>query len=245
MDIIYECANNFKKLENTKYHFVFVRNRKKHDITLNFCLADFRHAAGLHHITDIVIENNLIKTMDAILRSDFPEITDTKLNESRKYKEISPTSGSVRERVSDMRFIEQCLDTSNFMRIFKLQPYGSQIRADYFIEAYCNEIKANVYVFLRKREESDNYVVVSYFRKKTVVSGISTYWLLKEKISDDIVNELLEVLHTNKIHVLFRKPRVKLLAFISPIYANYANSSITSSANSDNVYKNLVLPSDL
>ena len=27
--------------------------------------------------------------MDAILRSDFPEITDTKLNESRKYKEIS------------------------------------------------------------------------------------------------------------------------------------------------------------
>ena len=38
--------------------------------------------------------------MDAILRSDFPEITDTKLNESRKYKEISPTSGSVRERVS-------------------------------------------------------------------------------------------------------------------------------------------------
>ena len=177
--------------------------------------------------------------------SDFPEITDTKLNESRKYKEISPTSGSVRERVSDMRFIEQCLDTSNFMRIFKLQPYGSQIRADYFIEAYCNEIKANVYVFLRKREESDNYVVVSYFRKKTVVSGISTYWLLKEKISDDIVNELLEVLHTNKIHVLFRKPRVKLLAFISPIYANYANSSITSSANSDNVYKNLVLPSDL
>lgn len=35
------------------------------------------------------------------------------------------------------------------------------------------------------------------------------------------------------------------LAFISPIYANYANSSITSSANSDNVYKNLVLPSDL
>ena len=119
--------------------------------------------------------------MDAILRSDFPEITDTKLNESRKYKEISPTSGSVRERVSDMRFIEQCLDTSNFMRIFKLQPYGSQIRADYFIKAYCNEIKANVYVFLRKREESDNY----------------------------------------------------------------ANSSITSSANSDNVYKNLVLPSDL
>ena len=36
MDIIYECANNFIKLENKKYHFVFVQNRKSHDIILDF-----------------------------------------------------------------------------------------------------------------------------------------------------------------------------------------------------------------
>ena len=190
MDIIYECANNFIKLENTKYHFVFVQNRKSHDIILDFYPSDFRHATGLHHVTDIVIENNPVKLVDAILSKESSKITDIKLNESKKYKEVSPTSGSIKERVSDMRFIEQCLDTSDFMRIFKIQPYGSQIRADYFIEAYCKEIKSNVYVFLRKRMESDNYVIVSFFRKKVVFSGTSTYWLLKEKISDNMVNEL-------------------------------------------------------
>lgn len=68
-------------------------------------------------------------------------------------KKFLPLPEVIRERVSDMRFIEQCLDTSNFRRIFKLQPYGARYGQDYFIEAYCNEIKANVYVFLRKREE--------------------------------------------------------------------------------------------
>ncbi len=38
MDIIYECANNFKKLENTKYHFVFVQNRKNMISLLTFAL---------------------------------------------------------------------------------------------------------------------------------------------------------------------------------------------------------------
>ncbi len=145
MDIIYECANNFIKLENKKYHFVFVQNRKSHDIILDFYPSDFRHATGLHHVTDIVIENNPVKLMDVILSKESSKVTDIKLNESKKYKEVSPTSGSIKERVSDMRFIEQCLDTSDFMRIFKIQPYGSQIRADYFIEAYCEEIKANWY----------------------------------------------------------------------------------------------------
>ena len=190
MDIIYECANNFVKLINTKYHFVFVRNRKSCDIILDFHPSDFRHAAGLHYITDIVIENNPNKIIDAILNKEFSGITDSKLNESKKYKEISPTSGSIKERISDMRFIEQCLDNSDFMRIFQAQSYGSQIQADYFIESHCKEIKSNVYIFLRKRAESDHYVIVSYFRKKVVFNGISTYWLLKEKILSDTTNEL-------------------------------------------------------
>ena len=68
MDTIYECANNFIELENTKYHFVFVQNRKSHDIVLDFCPTDFRHAIGLHHVTDIVIENNPSKMIEAILK---------------------------------------------------------------------------------------------------------------------------------------------------------------------------------
>ena len=121
--------------------------------------------------------------IDAILKEPI-EITDVKLEESKKYKEISPYSGSIKERVSDMRFLEECLDTSDFMRIYRVQPFGSQIGADYFIETYCKEINSNVYIFIRKRDESENYVIVSFFRKKVQFNGVSTYWMLKEKINE-------------------------------------------------------------
>lgn len=190
MDKIYESADNFMKLENVKYHFVFVQNRRSHDIVLDFFPSDFRHATGLHYVSDIVIENNPVKMIDAILHKVPAEITDAKLEESKKYKEILSSTGSVKERVSDMRFLEKCLDTSDFMRIYQVQPFGSQIRAEYFIESYCKELNTNVYIFIRKREESDNYVVVSYFRKRVAFNGTSTYWLLKEKISDTNTDEL-------------------------------------------------------
>ena len=48
-----------------------------------------------------------------------------------------------------------------------------------------------MYIFIRKRIESDNYVVVSYFRKKVVFHGISTYWLSKEKITAEDCLEFL------------------------------------------------------
>ena len=166
MDIIYESANNFIKLENVKYHFVFVRNRKSHDIILDFQITDFRHATGLHHVTDIVIENNPAKMVDDILHKNPPVITDEKLDGSKKYKEVAPFTGSIKQRVSDMRFLEKCLDTSDFMRIYQVQPFGSFIKADYFIESYCKEISENIYIFIRKRDESNNYVIVSYFRKR-------------------------------------------------------------------------------
>lgn len=85
---------------------------------------------------------------------------------------------------------EKCLDASDFMRINKIQTFGSWITAEYFIEAFCREINSIMYIFLRKRAESDNYVIVSFFRKKTVFQGISTYLLLKEKLEDDKKIEL-------------------------------------------------------
>ena len=190
MDIIYESADNFIKLENTKYYFVFVQNRKKREVVLDFYPSDYRHATGLHHVTDIEIENNPIKMVDAILNKKPPKITDIKLEKSKKYKENSSYTGSIKQRVSDMRFLESCLDTSDFMRIYTIQPFGSWIKAEYFIESFCKEIGASVYIFIRKREESDNYVVVSFFRKSSTFQGISTYWLLKEKITDTAMCEL-------------------------------------------------------
>ena len=183
MDIIYESVNNFIELTNTKYRFVFSQNRKSHSIVLDFHPSDYRHATGLHHVTDIVLENNPSKLIYAVLKKTPQAITDEILEKSRKYKEFSPYSGSIKERVSDFRYLENCLDTSDFMRIYQIQRFGSQIRADFFIESFCKAIRENVYIFLRKRAESDNYVIVSFFRKKVVFEGISTYWLLKEKIT--------------------------------------------------------------
>lgn len=190
MDIIYESANNFMKLTTIKYHFVFVRNRKSHDTILDFKTSDFRHATGIHHVTDIVIENNPIKLVNDILHKNPPIISDEKLDKSKKYNETVTFAGSIKQRVSDMRFLESCLDTSDFMKIYQIQSFGSFINAEYFIESYCKEISSNVYIFIRKRNESDNYVVVSYFRKKAVFNGTATYWMLKEKISDSITYEL-------------------------------------------------------
>ena len=171
MDLIYESANNFMKLKDTKYHFVFVQNRKKHEVVLDFCPSDYRHATGLHHVTDIVMENNPLKLIDSILNKKPAEVTDIKLSKSKKYKEISPWTGSVEERVSDMRYIENCLDTSEFMRIYKTQSFGSWINADYFIETYCKELRAFVYIFIRKRDESNNYVIVSFLERRLFFKG--------------------------------------------------------------------------
>lgn len=106
--------------------------------------------------------------MDAILHTIPSKISDRKLEKSKKYKAVSPYSGSVRDRISDMRFPG----------------------ADYFIETYCSEIQQNVYIFIRKRQESDQYVIVSFFRKKATFTGISTYWLLKEKESGVGIEQL-------------------------------------------------------
>ena len=39
-----------------------------------------------------------------------------------------------------------------------------------------------VYIFIRKRVESDNYVVVSFFKKSINYKGDMAYWMRKEKI---------------------------------------------------------------
>lgn len=88
MDLIYECANNFMNLVNTKYHFVFVQNRKRHDIVLDFQPSDFRHATGLHHITDIAIEKNPMKLINAILYTVPSKISDRKLEKVKNIKQF-------------------------------------------------------------------------------------------------------------------------------------------------------------
>ncbi len=189
MDIVYESAYNFIKITNKKYRFIVSHKRKTQEIILDFYPSDYRHATGMHYIDDIVIEGNPIKLLDAILKEPHT-VTDDILSKSKKYNERSPYTGSIKDRLSDIRFLENCLDSSDFIKIYQVQPFGSTIRADYFIESFCKEIESEVYIFIRKREESDTYVIVSFFRKSVLFRGISIYWMLKEKITDTGMVEL-------------------------------------------------------
>lgn len=191
MDVIESSALSFNNLLNVKYHFVFAQSRKKKEIILDFQATDFRHAVGLQYVDDIVIERDPFKLFFDLVNNSSDKITDEILEKSRKYQNTFKEFGSVKERVSDLRVLEECLDTDNFMRIYKAQMFGSLIKADYFIESYCKSLKTNIYIFLRKRMESDNYVVVSFFRKKIPFIGTNTYWILKEKINNG--NSLLLV----------------------------------------------------
>lgn len=179
MDKICECANNFKKLLNKKYVFVFSLNRKIQRITLNFKTTDFRHIAGLHYIDDISIEGNPEELFNLILEES---ITDSELLKSRKYSLSSIEGGSVKDRINELCFLEKYLDVNNFIRIFQVQDFGSRIKADYFIESSDMARHSTAYIFFRKREEDDNFVIVSFFKKTLITyKGINLYWMLKEK----------------------------------------------------------------
>ena len=67
MDVIQECAVNYRKLLDIKYHFVISLRRTTKEITIDFEKKDFRHMSGLHYITDIQIERDPEKVMDAII----------------------------------------------------------------------------------------------------------------------------------------------------------------------------------
>ena len=182
MDKIYECTSGFRKLMKVKYRMVVSRDRKSRELILDFAETDFRHASGLHYIDDIEIENNPQELISAILDK---KITDTVLNKSQKYKsETLYEGGSIEERISEMRYLERYLDADNFIRIYQMQDFGSKINADFFIESTLKERGTTAYIFLRKRQESDNYVIVSFFKKYQMYKGTNLYWMLKEKISD-------------------------------------------------------------
>lgn len=124
---------------------------------------DFRHASGMRYVDDISIENNPGKLVDAILNQT---ITDNMLEKSTKYTTKRPEGGSVKGRVAEFCYLEDYLDKSDFIRIYEVQDFGSWIEAEYFIEATNSQRQTTVYIFIRKRLENDNYVVVSFFENQ-------------------------------------------------------------------------------
>ena len=186
MDLIYECAVKFKKLQNCKYQFVVSKKRKTRKIVLNFLESDFFHLAGLQYLTDISIPKNRKDILKNIVEKR--KITDLMLQKSQFFTN-SQTNKNIKSRIEELRFLEEYLDTDNYIRIYSirnLKYLSSNINAEYIIESRLGGAKYSVYIFLRERKEMPGtYGVVSFFKKEKVTyGGDNLYWLLKEKICD-------------------------------------------------------------
>jgi hypothetical protein len=187
MDVIRECAENYRKLLDVKYHFVISLRRNTKDIIIDFDEKDFRHMSGLHYISDARVERNPEKVISSITNGN---ITDEILESCDEYKKIHAEGRSIKSRVEQLRYLEEYLDISDYIRIYEMQQFGSLIKADYFIEAKSSKRNTTVYVFIRKRTQNDNYVIVSFFAKTNTYRGTAAYWMLKEKIVGNSITEL-------------------------------------------------------
>lgn len=183
MDLICECATKFILLERYEYRFVVSKKRKIREIILNFHDSDFFHLAGLHHLTDISIPRNRKDTLKNIIEKR--KITDSLLYRSRFFVN-SESDKDIESRVEELRYLEEYLDTDNFIRIYNtenMKYFHSNIDAEYIIESWLPGTREGVYIFLKQREESPlMYCAVSFFKKGTVIyGGEALYWMLKEK----------------------------------------------------------------
>lgn len=202
MDIIYDAAAKFCVLEQFEYRFTVSQKRKLQTINLNFIDTDFFHIAGLHYLTDIVIPQDRTETLNEIIIKH--SISENMLGKSMHY--ISKdTKRDVKNRISELRFLEEYLDTDNSIKIFNIRSQkgvASVIEADYLIESRFRNTKDTVYIFIRKREENPNYyAIVSFFKKNEVAyGGGNVYWM--EKIKKSV--NLEQVLYRNPN---YRKPQ--------------------------------------
>ena len=199
MDTIYECASKFASLKNFEYYFVVSHKRKTKSLLLNFQDSDFFHLAGFHYLSDINIPQNRHNTLKDILEKK--KITDQLLNKSRFYSNPKPDR-DIKSRIEHLDFLEEYLDNNNLVYIYNTQNnhyLQSFIKADYLIESQLKNSKHIVYIFLKKRELSNSFCIVSFFKKdKVTYGGDKLYWMLKEKRM------------MNKTTVLFRHPNYTL-----------------------------------
>ena len=103
-------------------------------------------------------------------------------------KSVHYVSKGVKSRLEELRFLEEYLDTDNFMRIYNLdnqKGMSSVTEADYVIESWFKNRCDIVYIFIRQREENpEYYCVVSFFKKNKInYGGDNVYWMEKIKKS--------------------------------------------------------------
>ena len=168
---------------NVKYEFHVSEKRKIRKMILSFSKKEFFHLAGLQYLKDIALPKNRNTTVQDVLDK---KITDELLEKSKYYVNSLKEEKNIRDRICELQYLEQYLDTNNIIKIFSVKdtPYlHSDINADCVIESSLTQRSKTVYIFLKERKEQQGvYCLVSFFVKKNLTYGGSKlYWMLKRK----------------------------------------------------------------
>ena len=169
---------------NVKYEFHVSEKRKIRKMILSFSKKEFFHLAGLQYLKDIALPKNRNITVQDVLDK---KITDEILSKSKYYVNAIKDEKNIRDRICELRYLEEYLDTNNIIKIFSVKdtPFlHSDINADYVIESSLLKRSKTVYIFLKERKEQLGvYCIVSFFvKKKITYGGAKLYWMLKRKV---------------------------------------------------------------
>lgn len=195
METIQKCASAFRNLvESTLYTYHVSINGKVTVFNLDFNINDFKHASGLHYLSDLDMPENPARILNWILDDKRP-VTDKYLSLSKHFMSSARDEKDIPLRISELAYIEEYLDISNNVYIYspKDSPTNnSLIKCDYIIESYSAERKHTVYIFIRHRSGIDsNCGIVSFcVKKNTSYGGIYCYIMLKKKYQNGITTEL-------------------------------------------------------
>lgn len=168
---------------NVKYEFHVSDKRKIRKMILSFSKKEFFHLAGLQYLKDVALPKNRNTTIQDVLDK---KITDEILEKSTYYVNSLKEEKNIRDRICELQYLEQYLDTNNIIKIFSARdtPFlHSDINADYVIESSLIQRSKTVYIFLKERKEQQGvYCLVSFFVKNNLTYGGSKlYWMLKRK----------------------------------------------------------------
>lgn len=183
--MIEQCQQIFDKLLTTEYVFILGRKGQSETIVLNFDTSDFYHIVGLQYLEDLP---QLQSARDLVYQrlKNGTTLLDAVRN-SPHYNKI------VQERMTPFLKIVSMLESDSLVFRFNRREARhvaiSRLRFDYMFEATDPASGKTVFIFLRRRSDTDNqYTLTTIFYKGHVdFSAGNTRWII---LKTDRINNL-------------------------------------------------------
>ena len=173
MDKLFACAQTFASLIDAEYRILIAHKNNQVELKITFNPIDFHHLMGLGKLKDLRIHrDNRTDVFKKILSG---KITYDTIRQSKYIQEIE-------NRFEPLSHLEELLDSNYLTFRYRLENNPtSTIIAEYLLSV---EFKSNdVYIFLDKKEKSENYFCRSFFPKtnKDYTTGQTKYTMLRKE----------------------------------------------------------------